>query len=94
QIPIITGAEEYASYGLIPAGAYRNREHFKAKVEIGKNVPQTIDDIIHDPQTSGGLLFSCDPHLTDTIIGEMEKKGIGAKKIGWTTKGTGRIILK
>ncbi|SHK17229.1 selenophosphate synthase [Anaerobranca californiensis DSM 14826] len=94
QIPTITGAEEYASYGLIPGGAYRNREHFQGRVEIGENVPQTIDDIIHDPQTSGGLLFSCDPHLTNDILMEMEKKGIEAKKIGWTTKGSGRIFVK
>ena len=93
SIPLIYGAEEYASYGLIPAGAYRNMEHFKARIEIDPVVPQTIIDIVHDPQTSGGLLFACDKSDTDEILTNLSHNGVFAKVIGYTKDGTGKIHI-
>lgn len=58
NIPVITNALEYASMGLVPAGAYGNREYVGNNVLIDENVPKNIEDILFDPQTSGGLLIS------------------------------------
>ena len=44
--------------GIIPAGAYRNRDYVMSRLSVGENVPQARLDLISDPQTSGGLLIA------------------------------------
>lgn len=92
-IPFIEEAKEYASMGLIPAGAYRNREYFKNATKISEIVPQYLDDILHDPQTSGGLLFSCNPSETEEILRKFNEANIPGTKIGSTEKGTGKLLV-
>lgn len=55
-IPVISGVQEYAEMGLIPAGAYRNREYLET--DIQSTAAGWREDILFDPQTSGGLLFA------------------------------------
>lgn len=57
KIPVMTGAREYAQMGLIPAGTYRNREYTEGKVESHIQ-GDWLEDLIYDPQTSGGLLLA------------------------------------
>lgn len=78
DLNIINGAIEYAQMGLVPAGAYRNREYFSSKVSIN-NVLEEYIDLLYDPQTSGGLLFSVREELADDIINDLEKSGIDTK---------------
>ena len=68
NIPVITNALEYASMGLVPAGAYANREYVGDNVIIDENVPQNIEDILYDPQTSGGLLISIAKDKADLLL--------------------------
>lgn len=58
NIPYIDAAKEYANIGLIPAGAYKNRDFFGKRAFISEHVPTFLEDILYDPQTSGGLLIS------------------------------------
>ncbi len=58
EIPLISGARQLAEMGIIPAGAYRNRDHVGAAVSFAPAVPQAVADLLFDPQTSGGLLLS------------------------------------
>lgn len=56
-LPVIPGAEEYAKMGLVPAGAYRNREFISGRMHMEKEDDWRMD-LICDPQTSGGLLLA------------------------------------
>jgi selenide,water dikinase len=56
-LPVIPEALEYASMGLIPAGAYKNKEFREAMVVIEPGVDRARQDLLFDPQTSGGLLI-------------------------------------
>lgn len=58
KIPMFPEALEYARIGLIPAGAYSNRQFFSCSVDVDPRVPSVLVDILYDPQTSGGLLIS------------------------------------
>ena len=58
DVPFHREALELASMGLIPAGAYRNREYAQAGVAVRGNISLAMEDILYDPQTSGGLLFA------------------------------------
>ena len=58
KIPYLKPAERLAKMGIIPAGAYRNRKYFKNFIRYLEIVPEFLEDILYDPQTSGGLLIS------------------------------------
>jgi selenide,water dikinase len=56
-LPLLPHAAAAAAMGMIPGGAYTNREYLK-KITFTAQVPENIRDICYDPQTSGGLLVS------------------------------------
>ncbi len=58
SIPCIPEAAEYAGMGLLPGGLHRNRDFREHMVQMEKSVPQYLQDILYDPQTSGGLLIA------------------------------------
>jgi selenide,water dikinase len=58
SVPIIDGTIEYGKMGLVPAGAYANRKYVAEHIHFDDEVPQYMQDILYDPQTSGGLLIS------------------------------------
>ncbi len=67
RIPVIGEALEYASMGLIPAGAYSNRDFYGNKVSDKGFAEELISDICYDPQTSGGLLVSVPEENRDML---------------------------
>lgn len=75
QVPVQSEALEYAKMGLIPAGAYRNRDFMADKIDLG-DVEEAMLDIFFDPQTSGGLLLSVEPETGEQIIREFEAAGM------------------
>lgn len=75
QVPVQSEALEYAKMGLIPAGAYRNRDFMEDKIDLG-DVEEAMLDLFFDPQTSGGLLFSVEPEAGEQILREFEAAGM------------------
>ena len=61
SVPLYPEALEYAAMGLVPAGAYRNREFRQKMVDFAPTVNRILQDVLFDPQTSGGLLISVAP---------------------------------
>ena len=57
-VPYQPAAPELARMGLIPAGAYNNRAFLEPRVAVGEDIPLWLEDILYDPQTSGGLLLA------------------------------------
>ena len=58
KIPVFPEALEYSKSGLVPGGAYSNRDYFSCKVEAHPAISPFLMDLLYDPQTSGGLLIS------------------------------------
>jgi selenide,water dikinase len=73
KVPIIKGATEFAKMGLIPAGAYSNRNHIGGKICFKNKIEKDIEDILFDPQTSGGLLISVEKEKAPQLLKELEK---------------------
>lgn len=74
----IEEAVEYAKMGLIPAGAYKNREHSGHMVDAG-GVEEFYLDLLYDPQTSGGLLFSVPEDFSEGFLRDLEAKQLDTK---------------
>ena len=76
DVPIIAEAFDYAAMGLIPAGAYKNREFRQEMVERGPEVKQATEDLLYDPQTSGGLLICVAQEQADRLVTALKAAGI------------------
>jgi len=85
SIPFIPQAIEYANMGLIPAGTYATRKFCTQHIRIGSSVNQVYSDLIFDPQTSGGLLFSLPRKQAEECVNIMKDKEITAAIIGEIT---------
>lgn len=72
KIPVISEAYEYASMGLVPKGAYDNKNFIGNKVYFEKNISDELKDILFDPQTSGGLLISVNKDKALDLLEELE----------------------
>jgi len=76
SVPFYPEALEYAAIGLIPAGAYRNREFREKMVAFAPSVQRDIQDVLFDPQTSGGLLISLDAKRAQEMLRALKAKGV------------------
>ncbi len=81
SIPYIKEAKEYANFGLIPQGAYQNKAYISNSYKL-YDVPNWLEDILFDPQTSGGLLISCSEEAGNNILKEFKEKDIKSWVIG------------
>ena len=77
RVPVMAEALTYASMGLIPAGAYRNREFREPMIVFAEAVERSRQDVLFDPQTSGGLLISVSGTQADDLVKALGDAGIG-----------------
>lgn len=93
EIAYMQDAAEYAKMGLVPAGAYKNREHSGHQVDFS-DVEEYYIDLLYDPQTSGGLLVSVAPEHVEAMMQDFEEKGMDTRVsiIGRVTKKSDKLI--
>lgn len=82
KIPLLHGAKELASMGIIPAGAYRNMDYVRPHVEIRGSAEECLVDLISDPQTSGGLLISLPADFAKQLVCRLKELSIPGAIIG------------
>ena len=76
SVPFFDEAEEFSRMGLCPGGLYRNREFYGKKVDFASQVPDYVNDILFDPQTSGGLLISLSAEAAQLLTDRLLKAGL------------------
>ena len=81
QIDLIEEARGFAEMGILPAGMYRNRAFAEAAVDAGE-VPLAVQDMLYDPQTSGGLLIAVHPDDADALYADLKTAVPSAQRIG------------
>lgn len=95
QIDLIPEALELATIGILPEGMYRNREFAEKYVDPGV-VSLAKQDMLYDPQTSGGLLIAVHPEDADSLYEELQTAVLSAQRIGCVReyRGGKRIFLE
>lgn len=81
RIPYIDGAYEAAKAHLTTGGAKRNRQYYQDVIDFQIDDP-CMEEILFDPQTSGGLLITVPQDQLEGIMAEYKEKGIQAVHIG------------
>lgn len=83
KVPFFEGVEELARFGLIPEGMYNNRDYIQDQVSFEEGIRLEVQDLLFDPQTSGGLLLAMSKADAKTFIESMDNK---AWEIGYISK--------
>jgi len=71
--PEVTG---FAQKGLCPGGLYRNKEFYSSRVQFATEVPEDMQLILFDPQTSGGLLISLAPEKAQLLLDRLHEADV------------------
>ena len=91
-IPYINEAKGYAQDFLITSGGQKNRNYVQEYVDF-QNIPLWMQEILLDPQTSGGLLFSVKKECVKEMMEEFESKNIKAHIVGSVADKKDKFII-
>ena len=91
KLPVLSGAREYAEMGLIPAGAYRNREFLEKDME--SRISGWREDLLFDPQTSGGLLLAIPTEDAAGLMGRLSGLELPSAVVGEVTEKKGKFLI-
>lgn len=83
RVPLLDRVLEFASMGILPAGAHNNREYLKDDVmdyTVGLSLERL--DVLYDPQTSGGLLIAVKEPELERLTYQLGEKGLQNAVIG------------
>lgn len=89
-VPKLPAVEEYLAQGCSPGGAKRNLDSYGHKLGAMNNIQQQI---LCDPQTSGGLLVAVDPNNEEEFYSVAQTIGLQLQPIGELTPQNSRQSL-
>jgi selenide,water dikinase len=93
-IPLLPGVEQLAQDGYFTGASGRNWEAYGKDVQLAETITPAQHSLLTDPQTSGGLLVSCDAGSVEEVLALFRDQGFGeAAVIGRMTAGEARVIV-
>jgi selenide,water dikinase len=81
SIPLFPTVTDLINDGLVPAGCYRNRDHYAPRLRPGAPGEEMLLALC-DPQTSGGLLMTFAPADAEAFLAEAAASGCFAVEVG------------
>ncbi len=92
-VPLLPGTRSLAEDGCIPGGSRRNLEWVGPRLDTG-SVDELSVVVLADAQTSGGLVFGCEPDAAQRAVEQLVATGHQAAVVGQVRSGSGRIQLR
>ncbi|WP_235505719.1 selenide, water dikinase SelD [Variovorax sp. Root411] len=68
KVPLLDNVVAMAAAGFVTGASGRNWAGYGTEVELAAGLPATAQNLLSDPQTSGGLLVSCAPEAVDAVL--------------------------
>jgi selenide,water dikinase len=94
RIPLLPGVQQLAHDGYFTGASGRNWDAYGHDVTLAPAITDTQRVLLTDPQTSGGLLVSCDPGSVDEVLALFAREGFGhAAVIGRMVEGAPRVTV-
>lgn len=73
-LPWLPGARRYAEQMIFPGGSERNEDYFGRWVSFSQPLTEWEKRLLHDPQTSGGLLMAVPPPSLPALLAALVEK--------------------
>ena len=94
RVPLLPGAAALVDRNT-PGGGRTNALHFAAGLSVPAGVEPAIRQLLHDPQTSGGLLAAVAPAHADAAVAALTRAGVSAARIGQVAaSGDARVVVR
>jgi selenide,water dikinase len=74
-VPLLPEVADLALQGFVTGASARNWAAYSGEVTLAANLGQLETDLVTDPQTSGGLLVSCEPAAADAVLSVFRNQG-------------------
>jgi selenide,water dikinase len=87
RVPLLPGAAELTAAGFVSGGTRNNLAYLAGAVTVEDGVPAVTSTLLHDAQTSGGLLLAVPPAAEAELLGALAGAGVAAAVIGEITRG-------
>ncbi|HUX91806.1 MAG TPA: selenide, water dikinase SelD [Gallionellaceae bacterium] len=75
KIPLLQQVHQLASNGFVTGASMRNWDGYGHDVVLDKDITSVEKALLTDPQTSGGLLVSCEPSAVDEVLALFARDG-------------------
>lgn len=92
QLPVFPEALEYADEFLLTAVAQQNRNHVGRHVKFDPNISFAMQEVMFDPQSSGGLLIVLGADQADALLADIRELGVPAAIVGEMMEPSGKEI--
>ena len=90
SMPLLAGARMLAAQGCVTGASGRNWSSYGGEVSLPPGFSEVDRALLSDPQTSGGLLVSCNPACAGEVLSIFHAQGFAeAAVIGSVVAGTG-----
>jgi selenide,water dikinase len=94
KVPLLPGVLQLAQDGFFTGASGRNWDAYGTDVDLDAAITPAQRALLTDPQTSGGLLVSCDPASVDEVLALFAREGFGdAAVIGRMGEGSPRVSV-
>jgi selenide,water dikinase len=95
RVPFLPGAAELAAAGFVAGGTRANQTHLAAVVDAEPGVPPVVATLLHDAQTSGGLLLAVPPERLAGVVADLRDRGVRPAPVGRVLAGpAGRVRVR
>ena len=76
SIPYFPEVISFSQQGLCPGGLYRNKDFYSNRVQFADQIPEYMQDILFDAQTSGGLLICVGSGEAELLLDRLHQAGV------------------
>jgi selenide, water dikinase len=93
NVPLLAGALELASQGLLTGADKTNRQYVGDDIAISETVDANLMKLLFDPQTAGGMLIAIRPDRADPLLSRLRERYAKASVIGKVIDPGSKAIL-
>ena len=93
RVPLLAGASACARAGVRTSAHPKIRAYLGSQVEFAATVDGTMQNLLLDPQTSGGLLVAISEDQAGALVAQFDRSNLPIWRIGRAVCGTGMSVI-